>query len=402
MSGAAGSLAKNVAGGVGGGLVGDLAGAVGGDMVGDLAAAHAGRAIGNAAGKATSKAVDKKLNKPAPGAPAAADDAAGMPAMPAAPDASADVGLASGAAMGAMPPMPSAPPAEAEAPMVEAPTDDYDRPVTGADWNGWDQIDPEEFFYRIKVLEHTGIHGGDDAYEAKMREMGFRDHIHYQRVKDAYTAGKDPDLLAQSALNATGRHSKEQMKAAAPSFPDVHGLDVRTYGVVASRRARCKDDAARAALLAEYGLDDAKYGEVDATWQARMQETMTRDPMAGGDLMSKYGQGFAEGSTGQFAKAAQAGGVASDVNTAAGTAPDAPEPVPFAKFVEIEQAQRAWSQQGLDIGAKLQEVFGISILDWSDIGAYWSPKITSDLNYARQYNELQPRFAAQYGAISAA
>ena len=63
-------------------------------------------------------------------------------------------------------------------------------------------------------------------------------------------------------------------------------------------------------------------------------------------------------------------------------------------------AQRAWFQQGLGIASKLPEVFGITIMGWSDLGMYWSQKVHSDIDYVYRYNQLQPQMFAKYGGVS--
>jgi hypothetical protein len=87
-----------------------------------------------------------------------------------------------------------------------------DPPLTDADWNGWDKIEAEEFWYRVKKIDQEGIDSGDDAYVAALKQSGFRDRLHYEQVKDAYRARFPAASEPQAMMNASTRAADEKLR----------------------------------------------------------------------------------------------------------------------------------------------------------------------------------------------
>src|SRR6476659_1154634 len=82
----------------------------------------------------------------------------------------------------------AAPPPQQEAPDEDHdddPTDD-DQDSEADDWGGWNPHDHEEFWYRLKQIEKAGNDNGDDACDAKCRELGLQDWRHMTRVRDTF------------------------------------------------------------------------------------------------------------------------------------------------------------------------------------------------------------------------
>jgi hypothetical protein len=105
-------------------------------------------------------------------------------------------------------------------------------------------------------------------------------------------------------------------------------------------------------------------------------------------VMNAYSAAFSARGAGQFGAMGQAG--------AAGAPALDPSTVPFETFCEIMGAQSAWSAQGRDVNAMLKQVFNMTALDWSNISAYWSPKMMTDMNLGMRMSDLMMRAQNKY------
>ena len=130
------------------------------------------------------------------------------------------------------------------------------------------------------------------------------------------------------------------------------------------------------------GMDRAKYERVNDEFQARMQRDTNFV------IASIYGKAFsgAQGVAGGYGL----GNADGSVNELG------PEPCSYERYVEIGGAQAAWGEQGADVNAKLQEVYGISAMDVSAYGGYWSTKMQADaalmLRYADDLERAKEKF----------
>lgn len=422
---AASNVAGELAGGLGGGLAESVGGAIGGDAVGGLAGDLAANAAGNAASKAVSKKLDKKLAKPA---------AAGADAPVEHNSGSSGGAVAGGAvAVGAASlPTPGSKTAHAEqsvhlmnaeaaahAPGAsfdnDASADQYgagsfdeDRPLTAAEWCGWDKLDPEEFWYRIYDVEAGGIES-DEAFERRMTKYGFKGKSHFDRVKEAYLAKTPAAHETQVMMNARMRQGKEAMQASAAQnahlFEPIEGVSLETYAKIMSKKGRLttNDQAAVEAIYKEFGVTTAQFDKANAGWQDRMSNQ--KDPATIGALMGEYSKHFAAGSSGKFAGAANAGAAMTDRNNVAGIGhdPAASEPCTLERYIEIQSAQKIWAEQGQDIGANFQKFFGISIMDFSDLGQYWSPRIHANTEWitSGKVQKLMDKYESMYRSKAA-
>jgi hypothetical protein len=142
-------------------------------------------------------------------------------------------------------------------------------------------------------------------------------------------------------------------------------------------------------ILRGLGIDKAKWDRVSAEWNARM----SRDTTA--TIATAYGNAFTKASSssgGQFSEAAQRPGQGA-------------MPMSLEKYVEIMEAQSAAATQGGDAGQVLKS-FGLSILDWSNVGSWFSAYINDNAlkNNAKvlnEYNALSTKYKAKYATASA-
>lgn len=285
----------------------------------------------------------------------------------------------------------------------EEPEEDQDQDDSEADdWGGWDPNNHEEFWFRLKAIEKAGNDGGDDACDAKCREYGIRDWGHMSRVRDTFNRhfGHTHEFI-QAAMNAGNRQAREQFGAAAAANPQilepVEGIDIKTYSFTQARAMGVGNDMGKwAAILAENGMDQAKWDRVNTEWQRRMSG-QAGDMNATMALMTEYGKYFGMAQQGQFgASAAANAGQAGSLNQGQGAV--GAEPCTLERYAEIGGAQSAWAQQGRDVNAMLQQQFGMSALDWSNLSQYWSAKIGGDYRIGLRYSELQTHYEQQYKA----
>ena len=270
------------------------------------------------------------------------------------------------------------------------------------DWGGWDPNNHEEYWYRLKQIEKAGIEGGDDACDAKARELGLQDWAHMTRVKDTFHKyfGHQHEFT-QAAMNANSRQQRENQAGAVASnaaiLEPVEGVDLRTYATTQARAASIGTDMSKwAAILAENGLDQVKWERVSAEWTRRMSG-QAGDMNATMALMTEYGKYFGQAGQGNYGAAAAANaGQAGNLNHGQGAS--GAEPCSLDRYAEIGGAQSAWAQQGRDVNGMLQQQFGINALDWSNMSQYWSARIGGDYRVGLAYADLQQKYEAQYKA----
>ena len=270
------------------------------------------------------------------------------------------------------------------------------------DWGGWNPSDHEEYWYRLKMIEKAGNDNGDEACDAKAREYGLRDWAHMTRVKDTFHKhfGHTHEFM-QAAMNAGSRQGREMMAAGANAHPEillpVEGIDIQIYATTQARAMSVGNDMGKwAAILAENGMDQAKWDRVNGEWQRRMSG-QAGDMNATMALMTEYGKYFGMAGQGQYgATAAANAGVAGNQNHGQGAV--GAEPCTLERYAEIGGAQSAWAQQGRDVNQMLQQQFGMNALDWSNLSQYWSAKFAGDYRIAVQYAELQTKYEEQYKA----
>ncbi|MBA3459077.1 MAG: hypothetical protein H0T46_03885 [Deltaproteobacteria bacterium] len=177
----------------------------------------------------------------------------------------------------------------------------------------------------------------------------------------------------------------------------VEGIDIRIYSFAQARSMGAGNDVNKSrAILAEYGMDQAKWDRVNTEWQRRMSG-QAGDVNATMALMTEYGKYFGQAQQGQFGAAAAANaGQAGGLNRGQGAVGS--EPCTLERYAEIGGAQSAWTQQGRDVNQLLQQQFGMNALDWSNLSQYWSARIAGDYRVGLRYSELQTQFEEQYKA----
>lgn len=228
------------------------------------------------------------------------------------------------------------------------------------------------------------------------QQRGFRDLDHWERVQhyimckwQRLQKNEDGELEVQLDIefqNAMLQGAQSQiagMQAAAlaadPTLLEpVNGVTVEQWAGASAALAALGTTGTPqqvAEAQARFGLDAASYDAANAGWGAKMQRDTT------GVIAAKFGEAFTA------SQGLPTGGAGA-------------EPCSFEKYIEIMTAQEAWAQQGLDIGTMLQQTFGIQIVDYSNYSTYWSPKMSTDMNYINQMEPLRQKYLAKYSGGS--
>jgi len=267
---------------------------------------------------------------------------------------------------------------------------------------GWSGLPIDEWFYKLEKLRDRQMNvdqerlqpmtdADGDALDPEevlvIQEYGFRSGGHFEAFRNwgimgwAQQTGMD---FTDCAFRYGGVARERIMAEKAGAMAGPGGALAPVEGVSCEQWAQLQAQLAGGAdlgqLLAQHGMDRPKWDRVSAEWMARMSSDTS---MA---IATVYGNAFSSGGAGQYSQqAAQAvqQGVGGNVGA---------EPVPFETYVQIMVAQNAAAQRGEDVGAALAQ-FGMTPLDWSNVGAYWSKRTQQE---AMKYHQLMIEYTAKY------
>lgn len=271
---------------------------------------------------------------------------------------------------------------------------------------GWDGLSVEDWFFKLETLRDRIMHASDeklppmtdddgeplDPEEVVLRLEGFTSGGHYEKFRNwgvaswAQQLGEDFTNL-EFKMGGIAREKIMKNKAGAMSgaggaLEPVEGISCEQWAHINAALANGKA-ANFDKMLADAGMDRPKWDRVSAEWMARMATDTT---MA---IATVYGNAFSNSGQGQFS--AQAGhaanvGVGGDLSN---------EPMPFERYCEIEAAMGCASERGEDVNQLLAS-FGLSALDWGQLGMFWSKKMQQD---AMGYHQLYTEYSAKYKAL---
>lgn len=269
---------------------------------------------------------------------------------------------------------------------------------------GWDGLSADDWFFKFETLRDRMMHIDDEVLAPMADEdgdmldpeevllitqFGFQSGGHYENYRNwsvanwAQQTGESPtDCEFRMGGIARERIMAEKanaMSGAGGALDPVEGISCEQWAHVQAGVASGGDQPS---LAAAAGMDGPKWDRVNAEWMARMSADTTAT------IAVVYSNAFAAGSAGQFSGAAAqaaAVGVGGDVGA---------EPVSFERYVELREAQAAGATRGEDPIALLQS-FGLTPMDWSNIGQYWAKKFQQE---ASKYYELDVKYTAVYSA----
>ena len=272
---------------------------------------------------------------------------------------------------------------------------------------GWDGLSIEDWFYQLESVRDRLMHADEEdlqpIYDDRgnpldpeevllIRVFGFRDGGHWEAFRSwgvaswaAHMRQNPADLEFRQSGVARERIMREKAGAMTGRAGGGGGLDP-VEGVTLEQWAHVQAALAGGGnidqLIAQARMDRPKWDRVSAEWMGRMTTDTT------GAIANAYGNAFAGASQGQYgAQAAQAASAGVGGNLGA-------EPISLERYVEIQEAMGAASRRGYDANAVLAH-FGMSALDWSNVGMFWSKRMQQD---AMKYHELFMHYTELYRA----
>lgn len=268
------------------------------------------------------------------------------------------------------------------------------------DWGGWAPRDWVAFWMKHFEIEQSQ-EGGDDDFEAALKKHGLRNRNHWKRVHSTFLLHYSKDAeFTNAAFVARQEGTRAKMRdALKPGMLDpVEGVSLKVWAAVNAQLVSAGGDMATLKkLLAPHKIDEATWARASEVWNGRMSDQS--NPDASMAIATEYGKAFAAGGAGAFGASAQASSESMGVNDrVAGKNGKGAEPVSFERWVEIQTAQGCWAQQGKDVNAMLKKVFGMTAVDWSNISAHWSQKLSTDFQLAGRYGELNAQYTEKYSA----
>ena len=280
------------------------------------------------------------------------------------------------------------------------------------DWGPLRKEQFEEFFFHHFEIEDA--HNDPPKKAQLLQKFGYRDEAHFKRVERTflkyYGDGSPNDTLetyywgskaTQGMMAGRMRQQQEKQKAQLAANPEmmapIEGVTVETYAQMSAQQAKGLSQDQFVALLAQNGMDQAKFARISTGWIERMSKDTTAT------VATVYGKAFSSAGQGQFGAGGAAGGQALGSFEAGGAiaAPAGAEPCTFEKYCEIMGAQSAWSKSGKDVNAMLKTQFNMNALDWSNLGSYWSTKMMADVSYAMRMGDMMSHYEKQYAQPSA-
>ncbi len=281
------------------------------------------------------------------------------------------------------------------------------------EWGPLNKDRLDEFLFHMFEIEDNQP---DPAKQkANLQKFGYQSREQYEWVKLTFAkhygtdsgSGTVDGFMLQSnqvqSMMMAARMKQTQAKQDAHIAENQHllvpveGVTLEQYGAISAQQARGLSMPEFQALLAQNGMDQAKFDRVSGEWMKRMSMDTTAT------IATIYGKAFSGAGAGQYGAAAAAGAAAMGATGASGQMHVAggAEPCTFDKYCEIGGAQQAWSASGKDVNAMLKQVFNLSALDWSNLSSYWMTKMMADISMMTRMTEIQQHYAQKYAAPKA-
>jgi hypothetical protein len=274
---------------------------------------------------------------------------------------------------------------------------------------GWDGLSIEDWFYQLETVRDHVMHADEEDLQPiygndgrpldpeevlLIRVYGFRDGGHWEAFRNwgvaswASSARQHPaDLEFRMSGIARERIMREKAGAMTGQGGGGGGLDP-VEGITLEQWAHVQAALAGGGdidqLIARFRMDRPKWDRVSAVWLQRMTTDTTHT------ISTVYANAFAGAAQGQYgAQAAQAASVGVGGNLGR-------EPISLERFVEIQEAMGAAHRRGYDANAVLGQ-FGMSALDWSNAGMFWSKRMQQDaMRYHQEYSHYSDLYRAKY------
>ncbi len=250
-----------------------------------------------------------------------------------------------------------------------------DKIVQGVHYpNGWESLEEIEILQKLDDVfeEFKEIDGDDDAEDALFEKYGFKDAGHYEDFKNAIRmerAEQEGVSFTQATINQHQEQQTASLDAAKNSdredLQPVDGVSLETWAKAMVSVANSGGDVSGALQIS--GKDQAGWDKVTEEWNTRMANDTSMV------IMQVYSAAFT-------AKATED---KEEITV---------ESFPFEKYIEVRTAQSILTQQGKD-PQEVLEMFGMTVMDWSNVGAFWSKEFHSNVE---KYHPLDTEYTKKY------
>lgn len=252
----------------------------------------------------------------------------------------------------------------------------------------WQRIDDAAYatIDKLASLSDADLAAIAPKYDLKKdARYGLRDYLAGLKL-EFDDAVRRANKKNQAALDAAMEHQKQEMdghvaKAKSGGLLDpVQGVSMEDW---AAANAKLASGEPIAGILKVLGVEKPAWDAISAEWNGRMSRDTTFA------IATVYGNAFTNPNIGRFAQAAPKAAAAPAAGGALAKAMN-----DFELYVKIMTHQNVGAGQGLDAAAILKK-YGLSVVDWSKLGAHWGPKMTTDMSLAMKMGGLMQRFTAE-------
>ncbi len=241
-----------------------------------------------------------------------------------------------------------------------------------------------------------------ENFETAARKYGFKnneqfsikDHVDSASVKLKESESKaydESDNLLKEQKAKLDAQMDAHIEAATEGglLDPIKGIDMETW---AAANAKIAGGMGLEEVLKVVGTEKPIWDEVSAEWNARMSQDTTFA------ISKVYGDAFMNSNIGKFANAAtnqdSEPSVSNNNNALQGVLED------FDLYIKIMCHQNMGATQGKDAASILQE-YGLTVTDWSSVGAHWAPKMATDTRLAVKMGELMEKYNTEFASVKA-
>jgi hypothetical protein len=254
----------------------------------------------------------------------------------------------------------------------------------------WQRVDDAAYatINTLEALPDAQLAAQAQQYGLKKdARYGYRDYLAGLKF-EFDDAVRRANKQAQRGLDAAMEHQKQEMdghiaKAKSGGLMDpVQGVSLEDW---AGANAKIVSGEPLANVLKVLQVEKPAWDAISAEWNGRMSRDTTFA------IATVYGNAFTNPNIGRFAAAAPKAAAAAPAAAGGALAKAMND---FELYVKIMTHQSVGAAQGLDAAGVLKK-YGLSVMDWSKLGAHWSPKMTSDMSLAMKMGALMQKFTAE-------
>ncbi|WP_027393772.1 DUF6620 family protein [Aquimarina latercula] len=241
-----------------------------------------------------------------------------------------------------------------------------------------------------------------ENFETVAKQYGFKNNQHFSLEDHVASTLIKIEKAEGKAFDAADDFLKEQ-KAKLDAQMDAHieaategglldpikGIDMETW---AAANAKIAGGMNLEEMLKVVGTEKPIWDEVSAEWTARMSQDTTFA------ISKVYGDAFLNSDIGKFASTAT--NETTEANTSNGGSALDKVTEDFELYIKIMCHQNMGASQGKDAASILGE-YGLSVTDWSSVGAQWSTKMATDTRMALKMGELMEKYNSEFATAGA-